>query len=479
MNRGSRGCWAVTAAVATGKKEVVALPAFSYFPALSVRSTFQLGPWSIGSLPDDVAWRSPRFESLVRGLLAALAEGGFRDPAVVWRTDAGLNGDAPDRPTAAAMQAAVRFAALDANDQSEGSLNRGRELATAENGVLHVQPVAEDDGRVTLERGGALNRTLIGGWQLGDQSPSLPDAVVAIEPVRICTGLALEVFRAWRKPSRRAQRLKVAIEWHAMAMANPDAVTLQQRLIAIKTGFEALLGSSNSRDAAKRLRKLFEDATQPATQHLPWAGLLWSPNERDLARTLRSRGQVVPDTRSEIEDWFMALADARNAVIHEGVLRSVDYTAPKERPLSRYKGSLFWKGERILREAVKARLGTEVLLCGLLQERRRWEKLGPELVEALQAAAEAPQSAAPQLDESELEAEPEPEVVRTVAELVAGLGATAPNEILFRIHSSENWPPNWEAEFNESVEVVNDAEKRALEAAGAEEELRPWIELCP
>lgn len=114
----------------------MALPAFCYFPALSLRSTLRLGPWCIGSLPAVVNWRTPRFESLARGLLAAPDKGGFSDPAVVWRADAGVNGEAPEGTTAAAMQSAVRFAILDANDQSEGSLNRGRELATAENGVF-------------------------------------------------------------------------------------------------------------------------------------------------------------------------------------------------------------------------------------------------------------------------------------------------------------------------------------------------------
>lgn len=122
--------------------------------------------------------------------MSALDKEGFKDPAIVWRADRGLNGEAPDQATAAAMQAAIKFAALDANDQSEGSLNRGRELATAENGTLHIQPVDEKGGWVTLERGGALNRVLIGGWRLGDHAPSLPDAVVAIEPVRLSTTLA-------------------------------------------------------------------------------------------------------------------------------------------------------------------------------------------------------------------------------------------------------------------------------------------------
>lgn len=333
---------------------------------------------------------------------------------------------------------------------------------------------------MTVERGGALNRTLIGGWRLGDQAPSLPDSVVAIEPVRLSSKLAQAVFDSWTQPGRQAATLKVAIEWHSMAMANPEAVTLQQRLIAIKTGFEALLGTSNSRDAAKRLRRLFADSTQPAVKDLPWVGLLWSPRERDLARTLRVRGQVVPDVRSEIEDWFMALAAARNAVIHEGVLRSVDYAAPPERPLSRYRGSLFWKGERILREAVKAQLGTEILLCGLLSEGRRWEKFGPELVDALRQAAEQQRDDAAALPPEPPDAKAdEPEAVRTVAELVSALGARAPNEILLRMHSAENWPPLWEAEFNDRTEVINSREKKELEAAGAEEELRHWAEPCP
>lgn len=255
-------------------------------------------------------------------------------------------------------------------------------------------------------------------------------------------------------------------------MANPAAVTLQQRLIAIKTGFEALLGSGQSREVAKRLRALFADATQPAQQHLPWIGLTWSPRERELWRTLRIKGQMVPDLRSELEDWFMALADARNAIIHEGVLAATDYAAPPERPLSRYGGPLFWKGERVLREAVKARLGTEILLCGLLREQRRLEELAPELFEAFQRAARAADeepTAEPAGEEHKLEP------IRTVPELLGILGARAANEVLLKYHSANLW----RAKFNGKSEVITAGEKNDLEAAGAEEQLRPWAEPCP
>jgi hypothetical protein len=64
----------------------------------------------------------------------------------------------------------------------------------------------------------------------------------------------------------------------------------------------------------------------------------------------------------------MTLAAARNSVIHDGVLSVTDYEAPQERPISRYKGSLFWIGDRLAREAIKASLGAELLLCARLKE---------------------------------------------------------------------------------------------------------------
>jgi hypothetical protein len=67
----------------------------------------------------------------------------------------------------------------------------------------------------------------------------------------------------------------------------------------------------------------------------------------------------------------MTLAEARNGVIHTGRLTTWEYTAPSERPLSRYTGHLLLIGERVLREAIKATLGPQVLLCGALA-RRAW-----------------------------------------------------------------------------------------------------------
>jgi hypothetical protein len=163
-------------------------------------------------------------------------------------------------------------------------------------------------------------------------------------------------------------------------MVNAVAVTTQQRMIALKTGFEALTGTSNSRECARRVRALFETTTAAHLDLLPWKGILWSPKERtDLQRvdTLWT-GRVVHDERSELEDCLMALGKVRDTIIHDGRVPAVEYGPPPERPLSRYAGNLFWKGERLLRESVKASLGVDVLLCGALARRALWQAVAEE-----------------------------------------------------------------------------------------------------
>lgn len=90
--------------------------------------------------------------------------------------------------------------------------------------------------------------------------------------------------------------------------------------------------------------------------------------------------------RSELEDWFATLGTARNEIIHEGTLRTVEYLPPTERPLSRYVGQLFWTADRLLRETIKALLGADVLLCARFKEFEFGEKMGTWLRAQIEAA---------------------------------------------------------------------------------------------
>jgi hypothetical protein len=268
-------------------------------------------------------------------------------------------------------------------------------------------------------------------------------------------------------------------------MANAYAVTLQQRLIAIKTGFEGLLETSRSRLSATRLRELFERATATHLKMLPWAGILWSPRERtDLQRTYtRENGSTGNDTRTELEDWFMTLATVRNSIIHDGVISMHEYSAPVERPHSRYSGHLLWIGERILREAIKAKLGGDILLCGRIAERARLdsflEEHADELVQLFTSRDQA----------HTVEPSPE-EQPRSLEVLLTALACGDARQVQLRRSlvggpSRSRIPENggvfrtsWTAEAHGPKVQITEADRSVLLQAGAEDELDDHVELC-
>jgi hypothetical protein len=263
------------------------------------------------------------------------------------------------------------------------------------------------------------------------------------------------------------------MEWHRLAMSNPAAITPQQRIVALKTGFEVLLGESrNSRAAASKLRSLFEETTQGHRDHFPWSGVLWSPDERTVWWWWwegKARKQLDP--RSELEDWFMALADVRNKIIHEGRLLTETYAPPSVRPKSRYGGDLFWIGERVLREAIKATIGAHALLCGPITALQLWQQKGGSRAGATGVVpALSPQPA------TVADSEPPPlsVLLRLVGcrfanevTLCPADQAAKPDTVAFatRDRHVDDWDsnPNW-------IEV-NQAEYDLLKNAGAEDEL--------
>ena len=74
---------------------------------------------------------------------------------------------------------------------------------------------------------------------------------------------------------------------------------------------------------AQALDDLFARADNALPRFLPWSRVLWSPQDRHV---LPTNPQCPPKhrgtPRTEIQDWFMNLVDARNAVIHEGTLNA-------------------------------------------------------------------------------------------------------------------------------------------------------------
>jgi hypothetical protein len=358
----------------------------AFFPAVGLERNLDLGEWLVGTPPEGTDWHD-KLKGLAKKLLESFNSVGFCRHALVWHRDRGFDGAALPDAVYTAIQLATRFAVLDANDQHDriNDPNVGRYLATSENAELYEQPIDLENGGVTHVRGGLLRRSMIGGFKIGESPLPLPDATEPIDgPVGASSKLARAVFDVLHPIDPGKRQLRIAMEWHASAMSNPRAVTPQQRIIAIKTGFEALLGTSASWPAAMRLRRLFETVTASHATLLPWAGLLWSPTERtDLRRTyVDANQQTQTGARSELQDWMMHLCDARNSIIHDGILPTLEYPAPSERPLSRYAGQMFWIGERLLREGIKASLGVNVLLCGMLQQQAQIDAILSNLLGA-------------------------------------------------------------------------------------------------
>ncbi len=482
-------------------------PHISFLPALPLAKNIELGEWIVGTPPVDTPWAPGRFRQLAEALIRSFEKRGFKDGALMWHRDRGFDGSLPSDEEIQAIRAAVAFSVLDANDQVP-ELNKGHFMATTDNADLFMQPIDEDGG-ITHSRGGALKRIMVGGMKIGDEPPPLADAVEKISrPVRASAKLAAAVFAAVRSGTGDGPSIAVAADWHRGALVNSSAMTTPHRLVSLKIGFEALFHEDDSRECARLLRGLFEVTTAGHRDLLPWIGLLWSPTERiDLQRPyVTLKGKPRSDVRTEIEDWFMAFAQARNDIIHEGTLKTGIYEAPPERPLSQYAGKLFWKAERMLREAIKAKLGVDVLLCGPVGRQKR-------IAEAIQAAESAPPAPEPppgppdpaEVARREREAglyeriksEPRP-LDRDLAGLLADLGCSAANVVcLSKAHGFAS--ASWEAALESSIRMmdkwhadvgdvdqgtgrgilVSGVECQTLRAAGAEDKLADHWWPCP
>jgi hypothetical protein len=483
-------------------------PYFSFFPALPLSRTLRLGDWCIGNPGSEVRWRSPRFKKLAQGHLNAFAKQGFEGGALMWHNAHGFDGSMPEPQVWAAVRATVCFVALDANDHVRDDPNAAYYVATSENAELYTQPIDESKGFITQQQGGLLKRVLSVGSKIGEEVVTLPDAVVALmKPVIPSQHLASALFDALLDTSTQVnRRIAVALDWHRFALSNPRAISWQQRLISLKTGFEALSGESKTHLCAKFLRALFEDTTRPYTDMLPWAGILWSPLERtDLARSWLQGNTRRAVIRSELEDWFTALGDARNEIIHEGTFGTGVYEAPRERPLSRYAGPLFWTADRLLRETVKALLGADVLLCGLLKDRKAAQEFGRKVLQILAQAQETAQQ--PRSITEEKTAPPThsdddrssqhntsprpPQPMRDLPTLLAALECDAANKILLSKvvprsastsegaqRNAEEASGKWKASFLKRSMLITADECDRLKAAGAEFPLPRYWTRC-
>lgn len=340
-------------------------PYVVFLPYLPLREPTDVGNWVLHPIDIfDGPWQSARFEELSRRFIAAFRGPNnepIPHPTLAARRASGCDGALPSRAEQDALRRAVEFASLDQNttwssDISSGSMQALQALTT-DNADLHVWPIDTVDGHVAQGSGFVVS-TLAGGYRIGDDLAITPPEELRLPfgNVTLDSEIATAVYRTIAGQMddveiTDAARVARAISWLAKAWRNTPAISWEDRIVFLKTAFEALTGKSTTHEAGTKLRRLFEDvivgdARDDATDHL-----LWSPTET-ASRPFTNRSGKSWDC-TDLEHWFRAFGEARNDIIH-GDSPPLDFDYEEDG--SAYNGPMFHTAERLLREATKVEL---------------------------------------------------------------------------------------------------------------------------
>jgi len=338
-------------------------PVLIFAPYLPLREPVLAGSWWIGPLKRfEGVWRDDRFQALVRMFI-----GSFRDargqpldnPALIAHKDRGADGIWPGAAPLANLQLALDFAVLDANRpwEMDEVKRQGSLTATSDNARLVVWSIDTADASIAL-RDGVMVETIVGGLHIDEKlvmraltELHIPHGVMVAPDLLVAL---LAVFSGERTVSDAtlAKRLSIATTWLAQAWRNTDSIRPVERIVMLKTGFEALTNDSE-RSAGGRLDTLFAELLTEGVTDAVAEELLWRPSDKDdLTRTWVAGGQEKTVKCTPLNHWFQSFTDVRNAIIHEGSTSNMDYAGPAER----YRGPYIFIAERLLRESIRVTL---------------------------------------------------------------------------------------------------------------------------
>ena len=244
---------------------------------------------------------------------------------------------------------------------------------TADNAELYAWAIDLDLGRIIL-CAGYLVTVNIAGYKISDPElvlkPPLdlhmPMLAPSTDPL-VLTGVYETVLRSLRSPGENltADRVRVAVEWFAKAWHNTRILHDPERLVFLKTAFEAITGTSDSLQSARWLQERFQKL--PHTTERDSKILVWSPTEKYVDRSWISHsGKHRNESMTDLETWFMEFGATRNAIVHDGALWQGEdpyFTYPGLKPVyqpvtsrSTYYGLLFFTAEFLLRGVIKVLL---------------------------------------------------------------------------------------------------------------------------
>ena len=306
-------------------------PYLAFCPYLAVNELLEFADWELGPLAAfETRWADQKFKKQAKAFLAKFVDGAgqpIEHPSLLCRRQGSIDGTLPSPQEIEAIETAIAFAFLDKNPRCTPSTQQQTwHAVTADNTELFFWPVDVAAGYVTV-RTGIMVRTLRCGYQISDEHLTVRPPLDLPMSIGTCTAdpMCLEaVYRTVRQSLQTpgadvtADRLRTAIGWFAKAWRNTATVQFPERVVFLKTAFEALSGTSKSYRTARFLRELFEAIpdSAPSSSEL----LVWSAAEKPIHKhTYKKNGESHTDEITDLQKWFIAFADARNSIIHEGM----------------------------------------------------------------------------------------------------------------------------------------------------------------
>jgi hypothetical protein len=314
-------------------------------PYMRVSDPVEFSRWWLGALDDyQGAWVSSDFEAQTRKLAAAYRDAQGEPLARVTLLadrENGAGAVVPSGPLVDAIQGALDLAVLHQNPR--WSLDgRGWRVATADNAEIVFWPMHPQTGFVTLTRG-SLVRSFDGGYSLDQPFTIQTPLEVNVRDVNIdpdLLGAATDLFTA--ADAGPNYKLRIAIRWLAKAWRNTASLAVDDRLIMLRTGFEALVDDCDtSEQAAQLLSEIYEplrsnrEITIASTEHL-----LWSPDEQatlPFRWTTRS-GKQRESLLTPLEPGSGASVRSATILSTEVLAASCPFTKKTQRTAARTSG---------------------------------------------------------------------------------------------------------------------------------------------
>ena len=314
-------------------------------------------------------WADPRFKSRATTFLRKFDtrsfDGAMENPALLCRKGMELDGQRPSRKELRALELSLAFGFLDGNPR-DNRRDSAWHTVTTDNADLHTWPIDLKHGRVTLNKG-CLVREWRHGYTIDDPSLvvtppidlHMPNAAPSPDPL-VLSGIYETVLCSLRSPGveRDADAIRIAVDWFSKAWRNTETVHYPERLVFLKTAFEAVTGESKSIETAKKILSLFHELPDPIDDDSEI--LVWTPEEKPIRRTWAHESKCFDKKLTDFETWFMAFNDVRNAIIHEGNVSDLTYPNSNcakpvtSRPI--YHDDFFYTAERLLRGVIRVLL---------------------------------------------------------------------------------------------------------------------------